>query len=242
MTCIMMRHCIMSQNFSGHVRSDSFSIISEVFHENQPIISKGFLDKKTAIIKTGIIVSNCIDANGIRSIHDIYFPGNIINHLPKTSQLHPIELKTIETSCLCFFNNELLEQHNALYIRSLKKQLDFFQDSNSFKQKIISQRNPAKRVALFILTIIEKKKFNIFDNIQIKINLTRQQIGIYLGLVEETIVRALRQLCQLELLEVRSKNFIIPKYHKLLDFYNSHNLNSHNKLPSENVLKNNEVV
>lgn len=241
-TCTMMKYCIVSTEKSGSVNFYSLPITSEVFHENELILSKNLLNKRTAIVRAGILISNNKDSNGGCSLHDIFFPGDIISNVPKLTNIYKMELKTIETSCLCFFNNDMLEQHTNLYIRSLKKQLDFYQEANAYKHKLLSQRNPVKRVALFLLTIIEKKKLNTSESIQFKINLSRQQIGLYLGLVEETIVRALRQLSQLELLQVQSKNFKIPQHHKLLEFYKDPNIGPHNKLYLENELKNKETI
>ena len=198
---------------------DIFGINFEIFQANEPITSKFILENKVVIVRTGTVIKEFIYKKDVLSLFDIYFPGEIICLDPKYTNQFDMKLKSLETSSLCFLNTEALEQHKNLYSKYLKKRLNYLEDSNFFKQLLLTQRNPLKRVTLFILTIIKKKQLIVYDNIQLKINLSRKQIGLYLGLAEETIVRSFGQLSQLELIIINSKNYTIPNYKKLLDFY-----------------------
>lgn len=215
----MMKWCIVSSVALEEGYLKALDIKSTVFHEHDVIDYTNALNNKIAVVRTGVIILNYKNNYKEPLLHEMYFPGDIIGPISKRLSLNQIELKPIETSSLCFFDNLLLEQQVNVYVHSLKKQLSFFQEIQMYNKMLLMQRNPAKRVALFLLTIIEKKKLVVYDNIELKINLSRLQIGFYLGLVEETVVRALRQLSQLELLKVSGKHFIISNYQKLSDFF-----------------------
>ena len=218
-SCIIAKRCIVSRILQEDIEHNFLDIVSEVYHAYETIPLDNIIEENVAIVRTGAIISNYKNFNKEITLCDLYFPGDIIGFLPKVDDYSTIELNSIETSSLCFFKKDLLESHEKIYIDCLKKILAYFSENNLYKKKLLFQRNPEKRVAMFLLTIIEKKNLNSFDNIQFKINLTRMQMGLYLGIAEETVVRALRYLCLLELLEVKGKNFIIPQYKKLSAFY-----------------------
>lgn len=218
-TCTIKKQCIISSIKSETITISALDIISEVFHEHELVTLEDIIkEKKIALVRTGVFTTNSKNSNNEIILRDLYFPGDIIGFLPKTDEFSTVELHSIETSSLCFFYNDLLEKQTRIYIDCLKKIITYFSDNHNYKKKLLSQRNPEKRVAMFILTIIEKKKLNTHDNIELKINLSRIQIGLYLGIVEETVVRALRHLCLLKLLDVKGKHYIIYRYSKLLDF------------------------
>lgn len=218
-TCTINKQCVISSIKSEPLIIASLDISSEVYHEQELVALEDIVkEKKIAVVRTGIFTTNSRNSNNEITLRDLYFPGDIIGFLPKTEEVSIVELYSLETSSLCFFYNDLLKKQTTIYIDCLEKIIRYFSDNNNYKKKLLSQRNPEKRVAMFILTIIEKKKLNTHDNIELKINLSRIQIGLYLGIVEETVVRALRHLCVLKLLDVKGKHYIIYRYSKLLEF------------------------
>ena len=210
----------MSLVKAQNLNKGTYEISSHVMHENELISYEPDQEITNAIVRTGMLISNCKKTKKDPMIINMYFPGDVISYdAMKVNDCDQMEYKSIETSSLCFLDSAALQYHHSLQVDSLQKQLYFSNEGLMFKQMLLNQRNPMKRVAFFIINIINKKQLEEFDNIQLKINLSRKQIGMYLGLVEESIVRALRKLYQMDLLMVNTRNYLIPSYKKLLEFY-----------------------
>ncbi|WP_162262307.1 Crp/Fnr family transcriptional regulator [Legionella worsleiensis] len=209
----------MSKADLSTMQPDTFQLKSSIAHANE-YIATDFIEKNQFIIvRTGAIIKEYIDSEGTASLVDIYFPGDIIAGNPEIAMSYSMRLKSVETSSLCYLNTYIFDTHHHLYTGFLKIRLKNLEESNAFKQLLLTYKDPIKRVLLFILTIVKKKHVFLCDDIEIKINLSRKQIGTYLGLAEETVIRSLRFLSELGLLHVNSKNFIIPQYKKLVQYY-----------------------
>lgn len=217
-SCYMLKNCLMAKADLANMLQESIELHARIAHANE-YISTDFIEKNQIIIvRTGAVIKEYADAKGSISLIDIYYPGDMIVDYSETEVHYTIRLKSIETSSLCYLNTSVFNI-TPLYTEFLTIRLKNLEESNSFKQFLLVHKDPIKRVLLFILTIVKKKHAFLCDDIEIKINLSRKQIGIYLGLAEETVIRALRYLSDLGLLNVNSKNFIIPQYKKLINFY-----------------------
>ena len=218
-SCTIKKQCFMPSVVLERISLDQLELKFEIFQANELVLSKVLLENKILIVRTGSLFKELIYKKNKLSLFDIYFPGEVFCLDSNFMTPFDVKIKSLETSSICFLNASSVEQNKNIYCHYLKSRLNYLEDNNYFKQLLLTQRNPIKRVTLFFLTIIKRKQLIVYDDIQLKINLSRKLIGLYLGLAEETIVRSLSQLSQLNLIIVNNKNYIIPNYQELFNYY-----------------------
>ena len=84
---------------------------------------------------------------------------------------------------------------------------------------MINRRSAEERVACFIIHISDRLKLRGYSELEFRLSMTREEIGNYLGITNETVSRILHQLQALELIEVKSKQLKIIDKKGLLSFY-----------------------
>lgn len=223
MKCAIQYCCIIpyGEMDQSQQPSDLLSAANKyaIYHPDEEVFPEDVeLDGYVAIVRTGLVASQFKHPKHHEFIESIYFPRDLIEFNSRSEHSKPLSFKSMDTTNLCFFKFDLLKNQEKLYISYLEKRSAFIAEVLSFNKAVLVEYNAEKRVVLFLLYVIDKKGLKGHDDVEFKINLTRLQIGFCIGLAEETIVRAIRNLVKNGLIKVKGKCFFIPCYQVLVDY------------------------
>ena len=183
---------------------------AEIYHENSRThglycINKGVVK----IYKTGI--------DGREQI--IYFakPGDIIGYRSILSgELACSSAKTIEESILCFIPGDLLisliKNNGDFAIDVLQQSCKELGEANSYITDI-AQKTVRERLAEVLIKL--KDNFDLDENNELQISLTREELANIVGTATESVIRLLSEFKQDKLIDLKGRKIRLLDIKKL---------------------------
>lgn len=171
-------------------------------------------------IKSGAAKLTATDLRGNEFVTGYLLPGELLGfdgladdrHRYSASALENLEyceMPSDELDGLCREVPNLLRELFRHAGKTLNSETDRF---------MLSQRTAEERVASFLLDLSDRLSRRGFSGVEIKLSLTRQEIGNYLGLALETVSRVLKGLEEAGLITVQAKLIRIIDKDKLRAF------------------------
>ena len=218
-------------NIALNEHKDDLKIINKLAEENKLTFKKGehlykFGDsfKNIFLILNGSIKVYSINELGDEQITSFHTQGDLIAFDAITSSRHLSFAQTLEETMVGLINfNNLC---SIAITRPSLNMLIFKNMSAEITQKknimmLITKQNASQRLASFLLyNPYFKHSTNQRANI-ITLTMTREEIGKYLSLKNETISRLLTKFDKQELIKVNGKNISILSPQKLLEIINN---------------------
>ncbi len=158
-------------------------------------------------IKSGTVKLTTMDPRGDEFLTGYLLPGELLGfdaladdrHHYSATALEPVEyceMPSDELDSLCREVPNLLRELFRHAGKTLNTETDRF---------VSSQRTAEERVVNFLLDLSDRLSRRGFSGVEIKLSLTRQEIGNYLGLAMETVSRVLKSLEDSGLVTVQAK-------------------------------------
>jgi CRP/FNR family transcriptional regulator len=158
-------------------------------------------------IKSGTAKLVTTDVRGNEFLTGYLLPGELLGFDALADDRHHYSALALETLEFCEMPSEELDslcREVPNLLRELFRHAGKTLNSET-DRFVLSQRSAEERVASFLLDLSDRLSRRGFSGIEIKLSLTRQEIGNYLGLALETVSRVLKSLEDLGLIRVQAK-------------------------------------
>jgi len=168
-------------------------------------------------IKAGTAKLLSLDFEGNEFITGYYLPGELLGFDGLANEHHICSAVALETLTFCELAAEQIDTL-CLEVPNLFRQLfrhvgkTLTMETNHF---MLSQRGAEDRVVSFLLDLSDRLSSRGVSGLEIKLTLSRAEIGKYLGLTLETVSRILKSLEANGLVNVKAKSIQILDKDKL---------------------------
>jgi len=216
-TCVLRKSCIFSLiNTSVESNCNKLTTHSTMLKHNQHLYFSGDKLEAVYIVKSGSFKSYLVNHKGDEQIIDFQLPGHILglDALP----LHQCQSSVValETSSVCAVHVSKFEQMIDLLVPDWLVDLMFGKLAHQQRNlSALGKKNAKRRIAAFIVELSENYQELGYSGKEFKLNMSRQDIGNYLGLASETISRIFTRMQNEGLLKLDRKDIRIVDFDNL---------------------------
>ena len=183
----------------------------------QSIYHQGGEFQSLYVVKSGALKTYITNSKGDENITGFYLPGDIVG-LESISKKHYLSTaKTLTDTRLCKINYQALAELRKntpslsdwainLFSQSLASGHDFF--------NCLSQHTAVARLATFLLVISKRTSRSELYQTDFHLSMSRQDIGSYLGLANETTSRAFTRLVEKNCIQKKKSHKTHTNAHK----------------------------
>lgn len=162
-------------------------------------------------IKSGTAKLVTTDFHGDEFVTGYLLPGELLGFDAMADDRHHYSALALEPLEYCEMPGEELDSL-CREVPNLLREL--FRHAgqalnNESGRAVLGQRTAEERVVNFLLDLSDRLSRRGFSGMEIKLSLTRQEVGNYLGLALETVSRALKNLEELGMISVHAKQIRI---------------------------------
>lgn len=215
--------CINSQDtVFRHLTDDQKAMLNEsksckTFKKGSQIYQEGSRTNGLYCINEGIVKIYKTGIDGREQI--IYFAkeGDIIGYRSILSgELACSSAKTIQESTLCFIPSDLLikliRQNGDFAMDVLQQSCKELGEANSYITDI-AQKTVRERLAEVLIKL--KENFNLDENNELQISLTREELANIVGTATESVIRLLSEFKQDGLIDLKGRKIRLLDIKKL---------------------------
>lgn len=160
-------------------------------------------------IQYGAVKSYGVTLEGKEQITGFHLTGEVLGLDAIDSHAHSCNAVALEKTEICELPFDALEQLEQ-ELPSLQHDLACIMSREIRRDQsmlmMISSTSAEQRLARFLLNLRERLLKRGFDGDQLRLPMTRQDIGNYLGLAFETVSRQLAHLQEIGMLKIENKN------------------------------------
>lgn len=163
-------------------------------------------------IKSGSIKTTITNQAGMEQINGFFIQGEIIGLDGFATDKHVLNAIAIEDTHICVIKKDELESMSEKFI-PLKNQIqrimskEIVRDNNMML--LLGNMNAEQKIATFIQNISNRLNKRHNNHLAITLRMTREEIGSYLGLTNETVSRILKKLSDINLISIDGKELLI---------------------------------
>jgi CRP/FNR family transcriptional regulator, anaerobic regulatory protein len=144
-----------------------------------------------------------------------YYPGEILGLNALTSDNYQENAIVLETSSVCKLYINVLSKTVAS-LPLIQKRLIKLMSNDLLNSIPISLNSSAEaRMAAFLINLSNKMKNSGFSPNHLKLNMSRQDISIYLGIVPETVSRIISNFKTRKIIDLNKKHIYIKELQEL---------------------------
>jgi CRP/FNR family transcriptional regulator len=216
MSNVNCRNCaIYPVCFSIGLQDDELHHVDElvetrtVHHKGDSLFSVGSAFLGVYIVRSGSFKVYDVSSGGTEHIIGFYLPGELIGFDAANTHVHKYDCIALETSSVCRISLEKLFAL-AAKVESLQQQLFHILGREMSKGPFIYLNNTAEqKLCKFLLSLSEKFQRRGASATQFQLSMTRDEVGVYLGLAAETVGRLLKQLQEQGVLKFHNRDIEI---------------------------------
>ncbi|WP_126456971.1 fumarate/nitrate reduction transcriptional regulator Fnr [Sulfuriflexus mobilis] len=194
---------------------EALSLMDHLVKRRTPLKKGEYLyrsgDKFTSLyaIQHGAVKSYGITLDGKEQITGFHLTGEVLGLDAIDSSTHSCNAVALEKTEFCELPFDALEQLQR-QLPSLQHDLACIMSREIRRDQsmlmMIGSTSAEQRLARFLLNLRERLLKRGFDGDQLRLPMTRQDIGNYLGLAFETVSRQLAHLQEIGMLHIDNKN------------------------------------
>ncbi len=186
--------------------------------KGQALFQAGDTLRSLYAIRSGTIKSYTITEQGDEQITAFHLAGDLVGFDAINHMTHPSFAQALETSMVCEIPFEILDDLSGK-MPKLRQQIMRLM-SNEIKGDqdmilLLSKKNAEERLAAFLYGLSSRFADRGFSAKEFRLNMTRGDIGNYLGLTVETISRLLGRFQKSGMLNVKGKYISILDHEAL---------------------------
>ena len=159
-------------------------------------------------VRSGTIKTYTQTESGDEQVTGFYFAGELLGLDAVHNAKHPCSAIALETTSLCEFPFEMLEEL-SVKIPSLQHQLLRIMSKEIATDQaqliLMGQKSAEERLATYLVNISDRLRLRGFSPTEFYLSMSRKDIGNYLGLTIETISRTFSRFQQEGVLNTRRK-------------------------------------
>jgi len=215
--CLLNRNCVGSQirkAFADSSRFRSFRSFSVKSYEH--LYFSGDQIEALYIVKSGSFKTYVTNQGGDEQIINFHLAGDILSLDALPTHHFQSSAVALEASSLCvipslYFENLVKEFVPDWLIDVLMGQLS----QQQRKMSSLGKKNARRRIAAFLCDISDNYQALGYSGREIRLNMSREDIGNYLGLASETISRMLTKMRKEGVVKLNRQNVKIVDYEQL---------------------------
>ncbi len=197
------------------IGTDDFNLLNSIVQKRRPLkrgdilFSSGQPLDSIYVAREGAFKTVVFNSDGDSQVTGFHLPGEILGLDALGTSLHTCDAIALTLADVCVIPLSELEQV-ALQIPGLQHQLlKIIGQTINRDQKhieLLSKKNAYERVAIFLHQLAERYKLLGRSEQRFLIPMSREDIGSYLGLVIETVSRALSKMQDEGLISVNGRD------------------------------------
>ena len=182
-----------------------------LFEASQPL-------KSLFAVRSGSFKSYLVGEDGEQQITALHLPGDIIGFDALDSKMHKTYSQALETSMVCEIPFTTLDEL-SVQIPSLRVQITRLMSAEISADQamfmLLNKKSAEERVAKFLLSLSKRFAQRNLSAHSFRLNMSRGEIGNYLGLTIETVSRVFSKLQKLNIVSSHGKLIEIKDLNKL---------------------------
>lgn len=190
----------------------------KTYHQGEIIYKAGDEFKNLYVIRIGSVKIYSINEQGDEQITSFHLSGGIIGFDAIAENTHLSFAQAMETTSLCELSFqgllEVVSKSQELNLRLLK----LISAEISYKKNLaimISKQTAEQRLASFLMYIVNNCEQRKLSTDQVKLSMTRYEIGNYISLTVETISRLFTKFNKSKIIEIHGKYLSIKNVDEL---------------------------
>lgn len=208
--CLMRSLCLAHKSIKDNAIAELESVIEKrrTIYKGDIIYKAGDEFRHLYAIRTGSVKIYSINEQGDEQITGFHMPGDLIGFDAIAENEHQSFAESLETTSICeiSFSNimELVTTYPNLNLRLFKL---ISQEISTKKNlmMVISKQTAEQRLASFILHMSYSLYQRKMSKMEIKLSMTRYEIGNYISLTVETISRLLTKFQERGIIKVHGR-------------------------------------
>ncbi len=197
--------------------------VQKAFRRGRHLTTQGDGVRSIYLIKSGAFKSSIVSEDGFEQVLGFKHAGDVIGLDGLFKERQPSNAVALDDSIVCSVSMHDIKQLDERFsiirfflIAKLQNEISEL----SQMLIMINQMNSATRVVSFILGQSEKSTQMGLPTKQLRLQMTRGDIGSYLGLKIETVSRKLTELAQQGLIKIDHRMIKIEKSQELKNYQN----------------------
>jgi len=189
-----------------------------LLQKTESIFNQGEKSNCIYAVRSGSVKTFTTDKNGEEQILGFHLPGEILGLDGMDNQIHSCSAVTLDTSTIC----ELpVDDLNVLCVKipGLQQQLLSLISNEISKDHtmlmLLARRNAEQKLATFFINLSGRFKARGYSADNFDLMMSRNDIGNYLGLADETVSRLISKFKDNEIIEANRKQISITDHKKL---------------------------
>ena len=162
-------------------------------------------------VRSGSAKLVALDRNGNEYIVDFVLPGELLGFDGFSTERYRCTAIALESVNYCELPTQQLEvlARDTPSLAQVLLQRSGYQFDASVEKMVLSRKNADERVASFIIHISERLRLRGYASTELRLSMSREEIGNYLGITHETVSRLLHQFQAQGLINVKSKQLTL---------------------------------
>lgn len=189
--------------------------------KGQVLIDQNKPVKQMVMLRTGSAKSQVIHPSSEKTIHQFYYPGDLLGLQDFHHDCHRFSIITLEASAVCRISIDRL-QALSHYFNPLERALFLLLSHQIERQQqlhhILTFSSSRQRVARFLIHIAQLHQARGLSSNRYQLAMKRSELGAFLGLSLETVSRSLSLLQQHKLIKFSGKSIEILAMQPLLEY------------------------
>jgi len=240
--CTKKPQCLTKQlTLENSASLDSFVSSNIQYQCGDYIYRQGDACKKIFIVKFGSTKSFINSVEGAEQVIGFKFPGEVLGLDALDTNEHVSSVMALENSIICGFSLHYIDTLCTADSAFQKEIIARFSREivHEYQLLMLINKNSAEqRVAIFLLELLVRMGFSRGQLIKLNLCMSRADIANYLGLVPETVSRALSRFERLGIIIVKKKKLKIIDEQLLIKYSTHQNLSkpaSHKEMKDTSI-------
>ncbi len=198
--------------------------LDQIIKRNRPLNRQGYLfrqgDRFRSIyaVRSGILKTFTVSDGGEEHITGFYLPGELVGLSGMDTNAYPGSAQALDTTSICEIPFDQLDELSA-QIPQLRRQLIRMMSreirDDQQMMLLLSKKTAEERLATFLINLSVRISSGGFSTNQFRLNMSRGEIGNYLGLAMETVSRLFARFQESGLIKYTGKEVSILNYSEL---------------------------
>ncbi|RAU17717.1 transcriptional regulator FNR [Nitrincola tibetensis] len=220
-TCSLSSLCLpVSLNMTEMERLDNIIDKSRPLKKGEHLFRQGDTFTSIFAIRAGSVKSYCITNDGEEQITGFFFPGELVGLSGFNDTAYPVSAKILETTTVCEIPFERLDDlsgHMPELRRQILRTMSREISNDQQMMTLLSKKTAEQRVATFLIKLTQRFHERGYSQNYLRLSMSRNEIGNYLGLAVETISRIFTRFQTQNMILVDGKQVEILNYDALFE-------------------------
>lgn len=212
-SCELRRFCAASRRASPD-DADAFVTVRHKVAKGQVLYRAGDAAMALYAIRTGVFKTVTYLRDGTARIGGFLTAGDVLGLDGLGSRVHGLEAVALEDSQLCVVPHDRLEAATMSGRELMREFHRIVRDElvrDHRQMALLSGASADARLATFLVEMTRRNARLGFSSTSLVLRMTRQDIGVHLGMKLETVSRGLGRLQAMGLLQVRHRDLTVLK-------------------------------